>query len=587
MADGNAVDKNKSRIKIIIVGGVAAGTSAAVRARRLSEVAEIVIYEKYKYISFATCGLPYFVSDKINNISDLIINNSRQFEKRFNISVRTLHEVTRINPGSKTVDVRDMKTGRVFTDSYDKLIIATGSEPVVYTAGLEGMKNVFMLKTIDESESLKEYMAFLHSRNFSKQDLHGEMDGSVELEPCQPLNAVILGGGYIGLELIEAFLSKGFKVTVIEKTGQLLPMFDYEVIEYIENYLVSKGVELLKNEEVEIIKKDSSGSITVIITTGGKQLPVDLVFVSTGTKPNTSLAKECGLEIGQSGAISVNDFMQTSNPDIFAAGDCCECTDFITGSKQAYNLAFIANMQGRCAGSNSTGARETFGGSIPTSIIKILDVSIAKTGLGFSQAKKMDINVAKIELHYLNHAGYYPGAQMIHMLAIYEKNTGTIIGFEAIGWESVDKKLDTMAVAIRSRMKIWELEHLNLGYHPAYGSAKDPLNIIGMIGENLKNGQYDTIDAEELKERIAGVNPPLVIDVRTKREFEIDHIESAINIPLDELRSNIEKLDRDSEIIVHCRTSYRSYLAYRILKNNGFKNVKNLNGSYLSWVRRL
>ncbi|OQA22228.1 MAG: Coenzyme A disulfide reductase [Actinobacteria bacterium ADurb.Bin346] len=587
MTAGNTVEKGKANIKIIIIGGVAAGTSAAVRARRMSEDAEIVIYEKYKYISYATCGLPYYVSGIITDISKLIINNTRQFEKRFNISVKTLHEVIKIDPANKTINVKEIRTGRVFSDNYDKLIIATGSSPVIYTEGLEGVKNVFMLRTIDDSESLKEYMFLLYSRNISGKDLHGEMNGSTDLGICPPLNAVILGGGYIGLELIEAFLLKGFKITVIEKTGQLLPMFDYEIIEYIENYLLSKGVKLLKNEEVKSIQKDPDGTITSVITAGGSRLPADLIFIGTGTKPDISLAEECGLEIGQSGAISVNEFMQTSDPDIFAAGDCCECTDFITGSKQAYNLAFIANMQGRCAGSNAAGAKERFNGSIPTSIIKILDISIAKTGLGFSQAKKMGIDAAKIEIHYLNHAGYYPGAQMIHMLAVYEKTAGTIIGFEAIGYESVDKKLDTMSVAIRSRMKIWELSHLNLGYHPAYGSAKDSLNIIGMIGENLKNGLYDTIDAEELKERLAVDSSPAVIDVRTKREFEISHIEGAVNIPVDELRSNIEKLDRDSEIVLLCRTSYRSYLAYRILKNNGFKNVKNLNGSYMSMIRKL
>jgi len=573
--------------KIIIIGGVAAGTSAAVRARRLSEDAEIVIYEKYKYISFATCGLPYYVSGKITDIGSLIINDEAQFERRFNIFVRTLHEVTNINKSNKTIEVKDLSTGRIFTDNYDKLIITTGSEPAIYTKGIEGLSNVFMLKTIDDSAKLKDYIDFLYSRNAARADSHGEMEASAGVGSGIVINAVILGGGYIGLEVLEAFLKKGFKVTIIEKTGQLLPMFDYEMIEYMENYLVDRGIEILKNEEVRDIIKADDGTITSIITAGGRQVPVDMVFIGTGTKPQVNLAKNCRLDIGQSGAISVNEFMQTSEPDIYAAGDCCECIDFLTGKKQAYNLAFIANMQGRCAGSNAVGGQETFGESIPTSIIKILDVSIAKTGLGFLQAKKLQMDAAKIELHYLNHAGYYPGAHMIHMLAVYEKNTGTILGFEAIGRESVDKKLDTMAVAIRAGMKIHELVNLNLGYHPAYGSAKDSLNIIGMIAENLKNGLHDIIDVEELKERISAGNSPVILDVRTKREFEMGHIEGAINMPVDELRSNIVKFDRDSEIVVHCRTSYRSYLAYRILKNNGFKNVKNLNGSYLSWLRRL
>jgi len=579
--------------KIIIIGGVAAGTSAAARARRMSEDAQIVIYEKYKYISFSTCGMPYYVSGKITDISNLMINDAAQFGKRFNLSVKTLHEVTKIDSSAKRIEVKDLTTGKIFTDNYDKLIITTGSDPVIYTNGIEGSPNVFILKTIDDAERLKDYIDFLYNRNAATKGLNSEESGDAiagsrtDDGAKDRVNAVILGGGYIGLEVLEAFLLKGFHVIVIEKTSQILPMFDYEIIEYMENYLSEKGVELIKNEEVASIDKTSDGKITSIVTAGGRQLPVDLVFIGTGTKPQVNLAKNCGLDIGPSGAISVNEFMQTSQPDIYAAGDCCECIDFLTGKKQAYNLAFIANMQGRCAGSNAAGGQEKSGESIPTSIIKILDVSIAKTGLGFLQAKKIGMNAAKIELHYLNHAGYYPGAHMIHMLAVYEKNTGTILGFEAIGRESVDKKLDTMAVAIRARMKIWELAHLNLGYHPVYGSAKDSLNIIGMIGENLKNGRYDTIDVEELKDRISSGNSPVILDVRTRREFDMGHIEGAINMPVDELRSNLVKFDKESEIVVHCRTSYRSYLAYRILKNNDFKNVKNLNGSYLSWARRL
>jgi len=593
MSTGNTVEKQIAGTRIIIIGGVAAGTSAAARARRMSEDAEIVVYEKYKYISFSTCGMPYYVSGKISDIGDLVINDAAQFEKRFNLSVKTQHEVKSIDAGAKRVEIIDLSTGRVFTDSYDKLIITTGSDPVIYTNGIEGAPNVFMLKTIDDAAKLKDHIDFLYDSNAATEGPNNIESGDRKAGPGTDgaakdrVNAVILGGGYVGLEVLEAFLLKGFHVTVIEKTSQVLPMFDHEIIEYMENYLAEKGVELIKNEEVKDIVKNADGQITSIFTAAGRQLPVDLVFIGTGTKPQVNLAKNCGLDIGQSGAISVNELMQTSEPDIYAAGDCCECIDFLTGKKQAYNLAFIANMQGRCAGSNAVGGQEKFGESIPTSIIKILDVSIAKTGLGFLQAKKLQIDAAKIELHYLNHAGYYPGASMIHMLAVYEKTAGTIIGFEAIGRESVDKKLDTMAVAIRSRMKIWELANLNLGYHPVYGSAKDSLNIIGMIGENLKNGLHDTIDVEELKGRISGGNAPVILDVRTRREFAMGHIEGAINMPVDELRSNIGKLDRDSEIVVHCRTSYRSYLAYRILKNNGFNNVKNLNGSYLSWMRRL
>lgn len=571
MAEKN---QNQGTKRIIIIGGVAAGTSAAVKARRATDEAEIVIYEKYKYISFATCGLPYYVSGSISSLGDLIINDAGGFEKRFNIQVKVLHEVLNIDTAAKSIKVKDLTTGAVFEDHYDSLIISTGSVPVIFNKELYGAGNAFILKTIDDAVRLKEYMA-----NLTKKDL----------------NAVIIGGGYIGLELIEAFAAAGFKITIVEKTGQILPLFDFEIIEYLENYLADKKVTLLKNEDItgfELLNADSGNGpegsmITAVKTASGKVIPSDIIFVGTGSRPETALAGACGLVIGPSGAIKVNENMQTSALDVYAAGDCAECTDFITGARQPQNLAFTANMQGRCAGYNAAGGDSTFLESNPTSIIKVLDVELAKTGISLREAKKLGINAVKIELHSLNHAGYYPGASLIHMIIIYDSDSGTVIGFEAIGKASVDKKLDTMAVAIKCRMKISELAYLNLGYHPAYGSAKDSLNIAGMIGENTGKGEFESIDVEELKKKIAAGEQITILDVRTKGEFEGGHIENAINIPVDALRENILLLDKSSDIIVHCRTSYRSYLAYRILKNAGFKNVKNLNGSYLSILKKL
>ena len=590
--------KNQKVKRIVIIGGVAAGTSAAVKARRTTEEAEIVIYEKYKYISFATCGLPYYVSGSISSLDDLIINNAAGFEKRFNIKVKVLHEVLNIDTAAKNIKVKDLTAGTVFEDFYDRLIICTGSVPVIFDKQLYGADNCFILKTIDDAVGLKNYMANLSAPdNGPAEDVFSVETGKAKKD----LNAVIVGGGYIGLELIEAFLASGFKITIIEKTSQILPLFDYEIIEYLENYLAGKRVTLLKNEEItgldglkgddgrndyyDDIKKGSI--ITAVKTATGKEIPCDIIFISTGAKPEVSLASTCGLRIGQSGAIAVNENMQTSDPDIYAAGDCAECTDFITGARQPQNLAFIANMQGRCAGYNAAGGDCTFLESNPTSIIKVLDVTLAKTGVSFREAKNLNINAAKIELHSLNHAGYYPGASLIHMIIIYNKDSKTVIGFEAIGKESVDKKLDTMAVAIKCKMKISELAYLNLGYHPAYGSAKDSLNIAGMIGENISKGEFESIDIEELKKKISAGEKLTILDVRTKREYDSGHIENAINMPVDELRDNILSLDKNSSIIVHCRTSYRSYLAYRILKNAGFTNVKNLNGSYLSILKRL
>jgi NADPH-dependent 2,4-dienoyl-CoA reductase/sulfur reductase-like enzyme/rhodanese-related sulfurtransferase len=603
-------NQDKEIKRIIVIGGVAAGTSAAVKARRSTEDAEIVIYEKYKYISFATCGLPYYVSGSIPSIGDLIINDTGGFEKRFNIRVKTLHEVLSIDTAVKSIKVKDLTTGAVFEDYYDSIIISTGSIPVIYNEELCGAENAFILKTIDDAVRLKGYMAGLTAPDNS---ISGHVFDGNNVKIKKELNAVIIGGGYIGLELIESFLAAGFKVTIVEKTGQILPLFDFEIIEYLENYLADKKVALLKNEDINGFEwlntgnddgykdKNNAGNggnnaadgskkgsvISAVKTASGKVIPSDIIFIGTGTKPEVALAEACGLAIGRSGAIKVNENMRTSDPDIYAAGDCAECTDFITGTKQPQNLAFTANMQGRCAGYNAAGGESTFPESNPTSIIKVLDIELAKTGISLRQAKKLGINAQKIEMHSLNHAGYYPGASLIHMIIIYDGDSGTVIGFEAIGKASVDKKLDTMAVAIKCRMKISELAYLNLGYHPAYGSAKDPLNIAGMIGENTGKGEFASIDIEDLKNKIAAGEQMTILDVRTKREYESGHIENAINIPLDTLRENILLLDKGSTIFVHCRTSYRSYLAYRILKNAGFSNVKNINGSYLSFLKKL
>ena len=561
--------KDLSKSKIIIIGGIAAGTSAAVKARRKSEDAQITIYEKYKYISYGTCGLPYFVSGKITDIEKLIINTVQQFEKRFNIKVNIMHEVINIDSKEKSILAKNLISGEQFKDYYDKLVIATGSTSIIINPELESAPNCFSLRTIDDALKLKDYLSAL-TKNSNES-----------------LNAVIIGGGFIGLEILDAFLAKGLNITIVEKMGQILPAFDFEIIEYLENYLAAKGIVLRKEESIENFGKNADGKIISLKTSNGDKLVCDIIFQSVGTRPDSKLAGNCGIVIGKSGAISVDEYLVTSNPDIYAAGDCCECKNFVTQIKQAYNLASIANIQGRCAGYNAAGGKDKFIDSIPTSIIKVLDIAIGKTGISLKEARYRGIDAAKIELHYPSHAGYYPGASLIHMLVIYNRISGLILGFEAIGRESVDKKVDVMSVAIRARMKIWDLVNLNLSYHPEYGSAKDSINILGMIGENIKKGEYRQMDVEELKDMIKNKHDITILDVRTKREFGMGHIEGALNISIDELRGNLDKLDRNSKIVVYCRTSYRSYLAYLILKNSGFKNVWNLNGSYLTWVRKI
>ncbi|MHB1346906.1 MAG: FAD-dependent oxidoreductase [Candidatus Humimicrobiaceae bacterium] len=555
--------------KIVIIGGVSAGTSAAAKARRFSEADQIIIYEKYKYISYATCGLPYYVSESIPDVGSLLVNTAAQFELRFNVKVNVMCEVLKIDPFGKELTVRNLKTGDIFTDNYDRLIIATGTSAISFNQELLDLKNVFSLRTIDDAVELKDFMDKLLKENLKSR------------------NAVIIGGGYIGLELLEAFLAKGFSVTIIEKTNQILPVFDKEIVEYIENYLSGKGVNILKEEEVKQLHKDDNGMLAKITTKNGKNIEGDIFILSIGARPEVSLARDTGIAIGEFGGITVNELMQTNIADIYAAGDCCECQNFVNNKKQSFNLASIANIQGRVAGYNIAGGSSKYVDSIPTSIIKILDIAIGKTGLALKEARSAGFAAKKIELHSLSHAGYYPGASMIHMVLIYDEETGAILGFEAVGREGIDKKTDIASTAIRAKMKVWDLVNLNLSYQPAYGSAKDPLNIMGMIGENIDKQEFSLIDVEELREKLARKENFTLLDVRTNREYGMGHIETSINIPIDELRKNIDTLDKKSDIIVYCRTSYRSYLAYRILANNGFENIRNLNGSYLSWVRKL
>jgi len=559
------------KIKIIIIGAVAAGTSAAAKIKRKSESAEIVIYEKDSYISYGTCGLPYFVSDKIKDIDNLIVNTPEHFEKRFNLKVKTLHEVVGIDPVGKRILVKDLTTEEHFNDYFDQLIIATGSMPITFKfeENIKNLKNIFWLKTIDDAVRLKKYMDKIDRKSNSKK------------------NVVMIGGGFIGLELLEAFLGRKYKVSIIEKTMQILPMFDKEIIDYLESYLTERGVNIYGGDEIKGLIKDKSNEILSVKTLNHGTLKTDIVFLGIGTAPNVKIARSCGIKIGKSGSIAVDKYMRTNFKYIYAAGDCCECSNILTGNGRSYNLANIAVRQGRVAGSNAIGGREKFSGSVVNSIIKVLDVTIAKVGLSFKEVKELGINADFIELHSESHAGYYPGSDMIHMTVIFNKRTGKILGFQVIGKSGVDKRADVVSTAIKGNLKIWELADLDLGYHPAYGSARDPVNMLGLIAGNLKKGEVDFISVDKLKEKIKRSENITILDVRTKREYEEGHINGAVLIPIDNLRENIDKLDRRSQIIIYCRRSYRAYLGLRILKNLGFKNVKVLNGSYLSWVRKI
>jgi len=552
-------------MKIVIIGGVAAGTSAAAKIRRTDEDAAITIYEKDRHVSYGTCGLPYYVSGRIENINSLVLNNPKSFSQRFNIGVRKRCEVLGIDIMSKTIKVKDLKNGEVFSDNWDKLLIATGSKPIELEMEGTDSENVFTLKTIDDGLRLKRCLDKLGG------------DG---------LQAVIIGGGFIGLELLEAFKKKGLKVTILEKTRHLLPMFDWQIIGFLHDYLKREGIDIITEEIATGLIKNKDKA-AYVQTGAGDRIKADIVFFGIGTRPESRLASDAGIAVDGNGAICVDKFLQTDVADIYSAGDCCQAKNEVSGESRPYYLASIANRQGRTAGYNMAGGRDVFCASTVTSIIKVLDLTLAKTGISLKEAERAGIDAGIIEAHLPSHVGYYPGAQTIHMMLLYNKENGSILGFQAIGKKGVSKRADIISTAIRAGMKAWDLAGLDLGYQPEFGSAKDAVNILGMIAENVKKREVSFIETEELESMIREKRDFMLLDVRTEKEYRSGSIEGSVNIHIDDLRKNLHKLEKDKAVIVYCKTGYRSYLAYRILANSGFKKLRVLNGSITSWSRKI
>ena len=571
--------------KVIIIGGISAGTSAAAKMRRLSEDIDIIIYEKDKYISYATCGLPYFISGKITKLGHIIVNSEELFSKRFNLTVRTLHEVIKINNKEKNILVKNLNTGELFTDNYDNLIIATGTSSLDLGKTEFNSSNSFKLKTINDAVNIKNFLEKLCILESDSVD-RSAIDDNFS-EDILSTDVVIVGGGYISLELLEALTERNLKVLIIEKEDQLLSNFDKEVVDYLENYLLKKGMIILKNDSISEIRKNDSNDIDLITTVNGKKISTRIVFFGTGIKVESSLAKDAGAALGIRDSIKTDELMRTNLPGVFAVGDCTEAKDLISGKFKNIFLATTASKQGRIAAYNIFRKNKSFNGSFGTTILKIFDIAIGKTGLSFKEAEELNNNAVKIECHFSSHASYYPGSSLLHMLIVFDRQTGKILGFEAIGAEGVDKKVDIISMALKGNLSIADLTSCDFAYHPAFGSAKDPINLIGMIGENYMNKDVDFINCEELENKIRNKDDFTLLDVRTEREYEIGHIENAVLIPVDSLRENLEKVDKKKFLVVYCKSGYRAYLAYRILQNNGFTNIKCLNGSYISWIKEI
>lgn len=546
--------------RILVVGGVAGGAGAAVKARRTSEDAEIVIFERTPYVSWANCGLPYYIGGIIQRREELFIVNPGRLASRFNIDVRTRHEVTAIDRSGKTISVRNLDTGDTRNERYDALILATGSAPArPPIPGLDGPR-VFTLVSVEDAERLQSF-----------------------LEEHRPVNAAVIGGGFIGLETVEALLERGIAVTLVEMMDHLLPPVDSEMAEPLAIHLRDKGVRVLLGEKVAGITEDGTTRKLDLKLASGNTVACDFVISAVGVAPRLDLARQAGLSIGQAGGVVVNDRMQTSDPDIYAAGDICEIRHIVTGKPVRVPLAGPANKQARVAGANAAGGNMRYAGSLGTMIVKVCDLTIAKTGLSEREASGEGIPHYVSYTHSQHHAGYYPGARMMTVKLVVDRFTGRVLGAQIVGGAGVDKRIDVIATAIHARMTVEDLEDLDLAYAPPYSSAKDPVNIAGFVAANIHRGEVDAIEPDELEALLKREEIQLV-DVRTPAERnKTGEVPGAHLMPIDQLRELAGELDPHKKTVVYCAVGYRSYLAYKILKQRGFDDVSHLAGGFDAW----
>lgn len=537
-------------MKVVIVGGVAGGASAAARLRRLDEKAEIIVLERGPYISFANCGLPYYIGGEIKKKSALTLQTPQSFKSRFNVEVRVNNEVMSIDPAAKTVTVRTAEGE--YTEAYDKLILSPGAAPIVPPLpGADGSR-VFTLRSIPDTERIREYV-----------------------EEEFPDSAVVIGGGYIGVEMAENLKKAGVETTIVELSDHLIAPLDYDMACEVHQYARSQGLNLVLQNGVTAIE-DNGGKMTVKLNDGS--IETDMVILSVGVRPDTVLAKQAGLELNARGALLVDSHMLTSNPDIYAVGDAVEVTDFVTKQKAYVPLAGPANKQGRIAADNICGIPSEYKQTQGSSVLKLFDMTIAMTGVNERAAKAAGLDYDKMYTFNQSHASYYPGAHGISMKVLYEKKTGRLLGAQLIGYDGVDKRCDVLAVAIRAGMTASDLTELELCYAPPFGSAKDPVNYAGYAIENVRTGKIKAFHWDEVAS-LPRDGSVTLLDVRTPAERENGAIEGFIGIPVDELREHISELDPKKPIYVHCQSGLRSYIACRILAGYGF-DCWNLTGGY-------
>ena len=540
-------------MKVVIVGGVAGGATAAARIRRLDEQAQIVVFERSGYISYANCGLPYYVGGVIADPAELTLQTPESFFARFRVIMKVRHEVTAIRPDRKSVSVRNLETGEAFEESYDKLILSPGARPTQPRLPGVGIDKVFTLRTVEDTFRIRAY-----------------------IDACHPKSAVLAGGGFISLELAENLRELGMEVTIVQRPKQLMNPFDADMASLLHNEMRRNGVKLALGHTVEgFVEKDDGVDV---LLEGEAALHADLVVLAIGVTPDTGLAKEAGLELGIKGSIVVNDRMETSVSDIYAAGDAVQVRHYVTGEATLLSLAGPANKQGRIIADNICGGDSRYHGSQGSSVIKVFDLTAATTGINETNARKAGLEVDTVILSPMSHAGYYPGGKLMTMKVIFEKGNGRLLGAQIIGYEGVDKRIDVLATAIHARLRADQLKDLDLAYAPPYSSAKDPVNMAGFMIDNIFRGTLKQWHLEEVP-ALPRDGSVTLLDARTAEEYEAGHIEGFRNIPVDELRERLDEIEKGRRVYVICQSGLRSYIACRILEGSGYE-AYNFSGGF-------
>src|SRR5574344_2730 len=540
-------------MKVIIVGGVAGGATAAARIRRLNEHAEIVVFERSGYISYANCGLPYYIGDVITDPEELTLQTPESFFSRFRVTMKIRHEVTAIHPDRKTVSVRNLETGKVFEESYDKLLLSPGAKPTQPRLPGVGLNKLFTLRTVEDTFRMKEFIRTNH-----------------------PKSAVLAGGGFIGLELAENLRELGMEVTIVQRPKQLMNPFAPHMAAFIHSEMRRHGVKLALGHTVEgFEERDGGGDV---LLKDEQPLHADMVILAIGVSPETTLAKDAGLELGIKGSIVVNDRMETSVSDIYAVGDAVQVKHFVTGQDALISLAGPANKQGRIVADNICGGDSRYTGSQGSSVIKVFDMTAATTGVNETNARKAGLDVDTVILSPMSHAGYYPGGKVMTMKVVFEKESYRLLGAQIIGYEGVDKRIDVLATAIHAGLNATQLKDLDLAYAPPYSSAKDPVNMVGFMIDNIAKGTLKQWHLEDM-DKISKDKDVVLLDVRTVGEFSRGHMDGFKNIPVDELRERISEIEKGKPVYLICQSGLRSYIASRILEGNGYETY-NFSGGF-------